>query len=441
MVPSQDRLSYLPDALIGQIFSFLPFEDAVRTSVLSKRWKHHWTSVPHLEFFEDNFDRRPWRRMMRPLVSSGVSEWDEFTKLNFVAMVDRCLLLHCSPIQSVRLRFNPVGGHASTIERWTHQLISKKQIRALDLDLCYGNSTAERTSRSFPLLWDAGSFSPSLRSLTLRNVSLSGDAIISLLRGFNCLERLCLECCSTVMLHDLVICGGSQQLQLESFRMVKCTGWKGLEIDAPNLRSLEYIDMVRPWRRVNLPSLSIAVLDFDECEDDEGSIEDVVKLLGDLTHVKSLSVSPAAFWALSNGESVQEALSNGFHNLKQLTLMAALFEEELAGFLVLLSNCHRLQMLTINDCSYCRLPQWDAWRKHDVHGCLVYHLKTVKVNSFAGSDGETLFVKFLLENAAVLEYLVIKIARWRLNEVDTLYIASKLLALPRSSISAKIMVS
>ena len=45
-----DRISELPDALISHILSFLHTKEAVRTSILSTKWKQQWTHVPKLKF-------------------------------------------------------------------------------------------------------------------------------------------------------------------------------------------------------------------------------------------------------------------------------------------------------------------------------------------------------------------------------------------------------
>ncbi|XP_027368597.1 putative F-box/FBD/LRR-repeat protein At1g78760 [Abrus precatorius] len=52
----EDRLSNLPDEVIHSILSFVDATTAVQTSVLSKRWKHLWTSVPVLNLYDDFFD-------------------------------------------------------------------------------------------------------------------------------------------------------------------------------------------------------------------------------------------------------------------------------------------------------------------------------------------------------------------------------------------------
>ncbi|XP_021814946.1 LOW QUALITY PROTEIN: F-box/FBD/LRR-repeat protein At5g56420-like [Prunus avium] len=46
----KDRISELPDAILCHILSFIPTKYAVRTSILSTRWKRIWASAPILDF-------------------------------------------------------------------------------------------------------------------------------------------------------------------------------------------------------------------------------------------------------------------------------------------------------------------------------------------------------------------------------------------------------
>ncbi|PRQ33719.1 putative F-box domain, FBD domain, leucine-rich repeat domain, L domain-containing protein [Rosa chinensis] len=54
----EDRISELPKALVCHILSFIPTIEAVRTTVLSKRWNDMWTSVTSLDF-DDDRERLP----------------------------------------------------------------------------------------------------------------------------------------------------------------------------------------------------------------------------------------------------------------------------------------------------------------------------------------------------------------------------------------------
>ena len=60
----QDRLSNLPDAILTHILSFLKTKDAVRTSILSTRWKSVWASVPTLNLSKSDFQFKGNRRRL-----------------------------------------------------------------------------------------------------------------------------------------------------------------------------------------------------------------------------------------------------------------------------------------------------------------------------------------------------------------------------------------
>jgi hypothetical protein len=55
---AEDRLSALPDALVQTILSFLKAHQVVQTSVLAKRWRHLWRSVPNLDIDLPDFNSK-----------------------------------------------------------------------------------------------------------------------------------------------------------------------------------------------------------------------------------------------------------------------------------------------------------------------------------------------------------------------------------------------
>ncbi|OEL24700.1 hypothetical protein BAE44_0014284 [Dichanthelium oligosanthes] len=53
-----DRLSDLPDGILEHVLSFLPAADAVRSSVLSRRWLRVWTHAPALNLSDEHLQYR-----------------------------------------------------------------------------------------------------------------------------------------------------------------------------------------------------------------------------------------------------------------------------------------------------------------------------------------------------------------------------------------------
>ena len=45
-----DMISDLPEGVLRYILSLLPTNEAVRTSILAKKWKHLWTYLPAFHF-------------------------------------------------------------------------------------------------------------------------------------------------------------------------------------------------------------------------------------------------------------------------------------------------------------------------------------------------------------------------------------------------------
>ncbi|KAJ8628110.1 hypothetical protein MRB53_021417 [Persea americana] len=78
VVCERDRISNLPDEILVHILSFLQMKDAVRTSILSNRWRYLWTWNSSLDF-----------SYCKP------------------AFIDRCLDLHRAPkLRSLKLYYN-----------------------------------------------------------------------------------------------------------------------------------------------------------------------------------------------------------------------------------------------------------------------------------------------------------------------------------------------
>ncbi|XP_027062928.1 F-box/FBD/LRR-repeat protein At3g14710-like [Coffea arabica] len=82
----KDRISELPESVMSHILSRLPTEDAVRTSVLSRKWEYKWTSIYNLTF--DDRKRFCYSHRWRMWKAQK-----QLKKTDFMNFVDRVLAL------------------------------------------------------------------------------------------------------------------------------------------------------------------------------------------------------------------------------------------------------------------------------------------------------------------------------------------------------------
>ncbi|KAL5731877.1 hypothetical protein ACHQM5_004564 [Ranunculus cassubicifolius] len=105
---SKDRLSRLPEDVIEHVLSFLPTKHAVGTSILSRGWRYHWTSVSVLDF-DDNL----------------CANQENDAREKFMNFVDRVLLFHGSKMDKFYLTCTAFHD-ASRVNAWISTAIRRK---------------------------------------------------------------------------------------------------------------------------------------------------------------------------------------------------------------------------------------------------------------------------------------------------------------------------
>ncbi|KAL2943732.1 hypothetical protein RDABS01_032079 [Bienertia sinuspersici] len=166
-----DRISDFPDHILCHILSFIPTKYAVRTSVLSKRWKNLWASVPILDF--DARLHGGFNSVIK------MNEYPE-SEITFQNFVNRVMLLNdILHIQKFRLIYE-CHYSAAPISTWLH-VATSHDILELELDFYL---SVPKEFISFPML----------KILEIRwVVYLDDKSTQKLLSGCQVLEELVIE--------------------------------------------------------------------------------------------------------------------------------------------------------------------------------------------------------------------------------------------------------
>ncbi|XP_021316673.1 F-box protein At5g03100 [Sorghum bicolor] len=120
---NDDRLGSLPDDALLHVLSLLPSEDAARTCVLARRWRHLWRFTAALRIARDD-DKRWSVRWLHRFVTNLLRLRDSLSPL------DVCDIF-CRPFVWYR------GGHAAqalcfkVAEEWVRRVVSEYRARVL----------------------------------------------------------------------------------------------------------------------------------------------------------------------------------------------------------------------------------------------------------------------------------------------------------------------
>nr|XP_011459597.1 PREDICTED: FBD-associated F-box protein At4g10400-like [Fragaria vesca subsp. vesca]XP_011459598.1 PREDICTED: FBD-associated F-box protein At4g10400-like [Fragaria vesca subsp. vesca]XP_011459600.1 PREDICTED: FBD-associated F-box protein At4g10400-like [Fragaria vesca subsp. vesca] len=409
----EDKISQLPDALLSHMLSFLLTKDAVRTSILSKRWKNIWASVPSLDF-------------------------EHYSCAGFVSFVDRVLYYRDSlDIQRFRLHFKCFPIDVSSIDRWIRTATSHNVV---ELDLCLNflggvefevpESVFECKTLVVLKLKSDSSFTyappklgcfPNLKCLHITIDYPDKDLLEKLFSYFPVLEDLSVE----GEWNDHVNCNVKlfvPKLKRLSIN-IHSTGYFDepyeyyFSIDAPKLEFLDLrVDILPSMSFDNSKSLVKAIVGFyyHPAIMQEHFCDRATKILAPVSNVEHLSLSAHFLDA-----SCIPAFGNLIH--LKLVLHDCYRWEVLAELLKKSPNleCLVLEHEQDNNCypensedeenavdqENTEDPWWNC--EESAPRCLLSHLKTVLIRGFMGCRDEKQAAKYLLKNGAVLEEMTI----------------------------------
>ncbi|XP_017244269.1 F-box/FBD/LRR-repeat protein At1g13570 [Daucus carota subsp. sativus] len=201
----KDYITDLPESIIDIILTKLPIRDAVRTSILSTKWRYQWATMTRLVF-----------KNHVPFMSDKKLAEQEIT--NFIM---RFLFLHQGPIYRFKLSTN-CSIKSTDMDQWL-LFLSRKDIKELVLML-------DANCLKIP------SCIISCQKLTTLKLQALDVKPPLRFRGFPCLKYLNL-CSGSFTIEDIENLTSGCPL-LEKFTFTNVGDLMGFAIHAPNLKRL-----------------------------------------------------------------------------------------------------------------------------------------------------------------------------------------------------------
>ncbi|XP_057773776.1 F-box/LRR-repeat protein At3g26922-like [Salvia miltiorrhiza] len=415
-----DRLSELPNSLILMILSLSETVDAVRTTVLSKRWRDLWTTVPRLKFV--GVDPRFIRAVLAKWRGEKIFSFYLSLGHGRPADVDSWLLFAVEKqVEEMYVDFEPsTNAHYCPPQC----LYSCSSITELHLGCC--------------LLVIEGSVQwNQLKSLSLKVFNASCDDVFNkLLSGAPRLETMILLMDKIVenfsiqstSLKKLSINNSGRQLNVDIMAM--------LRICAPNLLTLQIsADVVNGGSCLfDVPSLTEASFN-GFCDVYDPPLEMFYRLFRSICHVKKVELSELdikLLLALKKKDMVVE-----FPNAEYLKHQG-------------MNACGRLDLLELLDLleMFPKLKILNFIQHQDfnptVETTFLYpsllHLNTAVITWPSEDPSIIPFIEFLLQNAPSLHKLVFRLSPFSCNRERFPMIEEMVRNMPRSSATAEVII-
>ncbi|OEL31461.1 hypothetical protein BAE44_0007521 [Dichanthelium oligosanthes] len=380
-----DRLSDLPDGILHVVMSFLPARHAVQTSVLSRRWRNLWCSMPSISINEREFEVRGYCQIQE--------RWDEFEDF-----ITNLLSYRCNSVSLDRFQIYAHSHSQQTVDRWIrHSIEYCPTVLKIEIP-CYHDDAP--LSLKLPYL---GSSFCRLKKLSLSHLVLDNHFA----------ELLCSGCSALVDL-ELVNCFNCFQhiASTTLTRLVVNTCFNEndavdpMVITAPSLAYLKLVIQDTIYRHgisvCNVSSLVEASIYMQYNEDFPAKYQR--RLLSGLFSVTSLELTHFETMAMLNKNSDGFPI---FLNMRYLSLESCFLDDEcdldskLEDLGSFLENAPCLEKLTLQRCMFCVDPdwEWDVKRKsinlQRLDGKTFHCLKLQMIEVLYEDDHEHLLVELL----------------------------------------------
>ncbi|XP_010512946.1 PREDICTED: putative F-box protein At1g49610 [Camelina sativa] len=403
-----DSISALPDEILQNILTSLPTRFAIRTSILSKRWRHVWCDTPCL-----NFERCGDKYLSADSINETLARYKARKMVSF----HLCFECKNSPYIESWIEF----AKSRKVENMTLDLGSHAFDCYAMRDSLYINSYVKKlTLRSFAFHdYKVPSLSvswTSLKELSLRDCSLAGGTTMpKILSGCPVLQSLTLDmcCCYKLKVLDL-----SKSLRLTTLE-IDSSGWdSGLQIVAPHIRNLGLtLTPYSPCDLVDVSSLSEARLDILSISR-EALVADflqqfVQNMMEKLHNVEKLTFGENFIKIFSFAELLRVPLP--LFNFKALTIEIMISQCAIHGVVKLLQSSRELKKLTVHtkdgrakpDESFDLYVNWHCLETNKTWCSEALLFKNI-IRDNVIVESIILFIKLVLKSTKTLENMVVR---------------------------------
>ncbi|KAL1194924.1 putative F-box/LRR-repeat protein [Cardamine amara subsp. amara] len=402
-----DSISSLPDVILQQILSCIETEEAIRTSVLSRRWRHVWPGTPSISFVwptnrildADSIDKTLARYTSRKMMSFHI-DVDMMSNLTHVSRWIELAMSRKAENLTLELGCHPCEANYIIPDFF----YTNSYVKQLSLHL-YFTDLIPRCSVS----WS------SLKQLFLSACNLSDESIANILSGCPILESLTLEVCKELMVLDLSKSPRLTVLEVNCYTLLT----DSMQIVGPHIHNLRLENSQSGCTLLDVSSLTEASLDirfdsYNELFKADFLQAFALEQLDKLQNVEKLTLGENFLKVLSLTHYRLEHLSPlPMFKAKVLTLETTISPYVIPGIIVVLENSPELKKLTLIH------KRLDGFIPEEV---LDNYLGLRALNLFQGmtvgnysenrvlkSKEVALFIEFMLNHTQTLGKLVLRL--------------------------------
>ncbi|KAA8526458.1 hypothetical protein F0562_008339 [Nyssa sinensis] len=381
----EDRISDLPDVVLHHILFLLPIRSIAQTSVLSKRWRHLWSSFPDLDFTSIdpignvtmNINSTIHRKRVHSPISKGIdfitqvlTRRDRNSDINILRFRARLSFSRLNGLIRLAVRHNvqelDVEVATNDYFNFPRSVITCESLRVFKMKSCYpgfrlppssimkgGFRSLHNLSLSLLILHEQPSLLDLFTDSSFPHLKkLNLDACFGLKHlNVSCrsLEDLTLENC--FQLDHLNISGG----RLVRLRVASCfdaySGNSCVKIDATRLRTIlwEYNAITEDSSVENLTSLHEASMGFFVLHEDMSAAKlwSVSNFLSGLSHAYCLTLESQCVEIVSKNNHFAGVLLHPFNNLKSMELRTSFNKHNISGLACIFKSSPALHTLII----------------------------------------------------------------------------------------------